>query len=68
MEKNNERFIKTYAQGMSNTIEIWVDSETGVNYIYHGYGYCGGFTMLVNQDGKPIITNINKQTNQNGNI
>lgn len=60
MKKIKERFIKTYSQGMSNTMEIWVDSETGVNYIYHGYGYCGGFTMLVGPDGKPIITDIQK--------
>ena len=60
MKKIKDRFIKTYSQGMSNTMEIWVDSETGVNYIYHGYGYCGGFTMLVGSDGKPIITDIQK--------
>jgi len=59
MKNFKERFIKIYTQGISNTMEIWVDSETGVNYIYHGYGYCGGFTMLVDQDGKPIITDIN---------
>jgi len=60
MSQNKERFIKIYSQGMSNTMEIWVDSETGVNYIYHGYGYCGGFTMLVGADGKPVITDVKK--------
>lgn len=30
----NDRFIKTYSQGAMNIFEIWVDKETGVNYIY----------------------------------
>lgn len=30
-----KRFIKTYSQGVSNVSEIWVDAETGVNYLFH---------------------------------
>ena len=33
MGKKNDRFIKTYSQGVVGVIEIWVDKETGVNYI-----------------------------------
>ncbi len=54
MAKNN-RFIKTYSQGMG-AVEIWVDKETGVNYLYRQSGYSGGMTVLLGVDGKPVIT------------
>ena len=52
----NERFEKTYSQGTMNVTEIWVDKETGVNYIYHAAGYAGGLTPLLDRDGKPVIS------------
>ena len=52
----NERFIKTYTQGVTNVTEIWVDKETGVNYVFHMSGYAGGLTPLLDADGKPIVT------------
>ncbi len=54
MAKNN-RFEKIYSQGMGS-MEIWVDKETGVNYLYHQSGYSGGITVLLDADGKPVIT------------
>jgi hypothetical protein len=39
-----------------NTNEIWVDRETGVNYLFHAAGYAGGLTPLLDKDGKPVIT------------
>lgn len=39
-----ERFEKIYSQGALTTTEIWVDKETGVNYLYHACGYSGGLT------------------------
>ena len=51
-----KRFIRTYSQGSLTTTEIWVDVETGVNYLYHTSGYSGGLTPLLNKDGKPVIT------------
>lgn len=29
-----ERFKKTYHQGTIDVIEIWVDTQTGVNYVF----------------------------------
>ena len=55
-----ERFEKIYTQGVANVIEIWVDKETGVNYMYHVSGYAGGLTPLLDRDGKPIITTVVK--------
>lgn len=51
----NSRFEKIYSQGMGS-IEIWVDKETGVNYLYRQSGYGGGMTVLLDKDGKPVIT------------
>lgn len=54
--KVDDRFIKTFSQGKLNVMEIWVDKETGVNYLYHAAGYGAGLTVLLDQNGKPVIT------------
>ena len=51
-----ERFEKIYSQGALTVTEIWVDKKTGVNYIFHASGYSGGMTVLLDKDGKPVIT------------
>ena len=53
---NNQRFERVYNQGKMSSTEIWVDKETGVNYLYHACGYSGGLTPLLDRDGKPIVT------------
>lgn len=58
MAKQSERFEKVYSQGMANITEIWVDKETGVNYMYHASGYSGGLTPLLDREGRPIVTPI----------
>ena len=57
MAKDN-RFEKVYSQGAVNVTEIWVDKETGVNYIFHASGSAGGLTPLLDREGKPVITAI----------
>ena len=52
-----KRFVKIYTQELGST-EIWVDKETGVNYLFHAGGYSGGLTVLLDKDGKPIVTPI----------
>lgn len=52
-----KRFVKIYSQDLSST-EIWVDKETGVNYLFHASGYAGGLTVLLNNEGKPVITTV----------
>ena len=60
MSQKEKRFEKVYSQsGMSaGTMEIWVDRETGVNYIYHSSGHSGGMTVLLDREGKPVISPI----------
>ena len=56
---NEKRFEKIYSQSMGS-VEIWVDTETGVNYLFRASGYAGGLTVLLDRDGKPIITPVVK--------
>ena len=53
-----DRFEKVYSQGFSNVTEIWVDRETGVNYMYHAAGYGAGLTPLLDREGRPIISPV----------
>ena len=55
---DNERFEKVYSQGFVTVTEIWVDKETGVNYLYHAAGNTGGLTPLLDRNGKPVISPI----------
>ena len=60
LKNKNERFKKVYSQGSISGVEILVDKETGVNYIFNFNGYAGGMTVLLDKYGKPVITPIEK--------
>ena len=53
-----KRFVKVYSDGMMTVSEIWVDTQTGVNYFFHASGYAGGLTPLLDWDGKPVISRL----------
>ena len=60
-KKKDERFIKVYSQsgGFSgNHMSVYVDRETGVNYLFRSAGYAGGITPLLDADGNPVITPV----------
>ena len=52
----DKRFVKIYSQGALSGNEIWVDTQTGVNYFFHAAGNAGGLTVLLDRDGKPVIS------------
>ena len=58
---SEKRFEKVYSQGAIDVMEVWVDKETGVNYLYHYSGNSGGLTPLLDRDGKPVITTVIKE-------
>lgn len=58
MAKKEERFINVYTQGTLSSVQILVDKETGVNYLFTTSGYAGGLTVLLNRDGTPVVTPI----------
>ena len=53
-----KRFVKIHSEGgfADNLMQIWVDTQTGVNYLFHGSGHAGGLTVLLDRDGKPVIS------------
>ena len=64
MAKKEDRFIKTVVDtgGFSDSrLEIYVDRQTGVNYLFAQAGYAGGLTVLVDRDGKPIVTSVPRE-------
>ena len=56
----NDRFVEVYNQGIVNVATIIVDTDTGVNYLMgsHNKANGTGLTVLVDRDGKPIVTPI----------
>lgn len=56
-----DRFKRVYRQGVINILEVWVDTETGVNYLLKTNGYGGGLTALLDKDGKPVVTYSDKE-------
>ncbi len=54
--KKEDRFKKVFTQGSLTTLEIWVDTQTGVNYLFRQSGHAGGLTALLDADGKPVVT------------
>lgn len=51
-----KRFKEIFHEGMTNSKEIIVDLETGVNYLFCSAGYAGGLTPLLDENGNVIIT------------
>ena len=42
--------------GFTACKKIYVDTVTGVNYLFVAEGYAGGLTPLLGPDGKPVVT------------
>ena len=59
MAIKEDRFIKTVVDkaGLAdNYMAIYVDKKTGVNYLFSSCGNAGGMCVLVDRDGKPIVS------------
>lgn len=62
--KEETRFTISSAASSGNwsaLTSIVVDKTTGVNYLYYSSGRGGGLTVLVDADGKPIITPVSER-------
>ena len=56
MAKKEQRFIKVMEDsGFISSNEVLVDTQTGVQYLYHASGNSGGMTVLVDAEGKPLL-------------
>ena len=64
--KKTDRFVCTeVCGGAFDTVQqrILVDRETGVNYLWTAGGYAGGLTVLVDAEGRPIVTTVPRDEN-----
>ena len=61
--KKTDRFICTeiVGGGLSSRCEVLVDRQTGVNYLFVGSGYAGGLTVMLDAEGKPIVTPVPRE-------
>jgi hypothetical protein len=54
--KKDSRFVKVLEDsGFISSSEIWVDTQTGVQYLFHFNGNAAGLTVLVDAEGKPLL-------------
>ena len=59
-----KRFVEVYSQGMTSIYKIIVDTQTGVNYLITFNAACGsGMTVLLDAEGKPIVTPMREAQN-----
>ena len=59
MAKKEKRFVQTHVESsVFESTAIWVDRETGVNYLWHSSGEAGVMTPLLDREVKPIITTV----------
>ena len=59
MSVKEDRFKRILVDGgglSENRMEIYIDRNTGVNYLFSSCGNAGGLTVLVDRDGKPIVS------------
>lgn len=58
--KKDDRFEIIHKEGSqikdSGLIQILVDRETGVNYLFMKSGYGAGLTPLLDENGKVVVT------------
>ena len=59
MVVREDRFKKILVDGggmSENHMAIYVDRKTGVNYLFSSCGNAGGLCVLVDREGKPIVS------------
>ena len=57
-EKREKRFEIIHSENMGY-IQILVDKETGVNYLFCKSGYAGGLTPLLDKNGNVVTSKLN---------
>ena len=57
----SDRFVCTEVSGGAfdtQVCRVLVDRKTVVNYLWTAAGYAGGLTVLVDAEGRPIVTPV----------
>ncbi len=50
--ETTDRFIRVY-RDFNNA--VYVDKETNVLYFWHSGGYSGGLSVMLDENGKPLL-------------
>jgi len=64
MAKDTDRFVRILGEGsdFGTRREVWVDSRTGVSYLWMASGYAGGLTPLLDAAGNPVVTAVPRKS------
>jgi len=56
-KKTDNRFVRVHQEmiQLAQGCTILMDRVTGVQYLFTTAGYSGGLTVLVDQEGKPLL-------------
>jgi len=59
-KKLSDRFVIVSEQrtGLFSSVTVFLDRETGVNYLFYQNGYGGGLAPLLDRDGKPVVSSV----------
>ena len=55
-DSNKNRFKQVSSQGLIPTYDIIVDTKTGVNYLYVWHAEHAGLPVMLDAEGKPVVT------------
>ena len=61
-KEKNQRFVRILDEsGFVTANELWVDRQTGVTYLFHYNGNAAGLAVLVDANGKPVISSAPRE-------
>ena len=58
MPKDKRFEIIETQNGFITEIKVIIDKETGVNYMFVHDGYAGGLSVMVDENGDPLVSEI----------
>lgn len=54
-KKNRFKIVTNEAMGETSGCKIIEDTDTGINYLYHYDTFGAGLTVLIDEEGEPLI-------------
>lgn len=61
MAKKDKRFVTVFREvEIGSNKQIFIDRETGINYLYVAAGYTGGLTPLLDRNGNPVVSSVHE--------
>lgn len=60
-KSKEKRFKRLYPNGPTDGCDIWIDSVSGINYFRLTDIPAGGLCVLLDKDGKPVVTPLEER-------